>query len=574
VQLLSKSRLSLSNFKADQRSFLWVILLFILSLLVRLIYALQIEFPPLDDPAYYIQAARGLGGPRPLDFEVGIIWNFQPLFETVRHPGMEFWMPLSSFAIALSNWLFGNSFFSAQLPGILAGSLLPLYTYWFGRRFLSFGLSLLAGLLVAFNPLLVYQSTLPDSSMLYAALIGAALLLWPPSSPKPQFTKAFTFGLLVGLAYLARTPAIFLAFTWVLVTVWEQGRHLTFRLRNKNPLANPQSIDHSHNLKSWPTLLGIILPIASWSLRNWLLFGFVTSPAGTQTIFLLDYQDLFNYRAPLTLQSWLAAGPSQIISVRLEALVSAWRNVLDPLSPPTALLAGLGLGWLAKRESTVRPAALYTLLLFLGVPLIFGVASLNGSYYHSAASSAPFLTVGLVYLVKNLGLSSKSRVRATGQTSEPASKLKPDQSPMPQASTHHLQPFFTQPSTLILVGLVLLNLVLLPLNAGPAIEVHRQDKALFGRVKLWLDNHPTQVVITNQPATLNYVTAGRVGAVRLPTNQDLTILEEVARKYGANYIILTEQAGRYPALLDASTNIRFPMVHQGGDFEVFAVPAT
>ena len=145
---------------------------------------------------------------------------------------------------------------------------------------------------------------------------------------------------------------------------------------------------------------------------------------------------------------------------------------------------------------------------------------------------------------------------------------------MPQASTHHLQPFFTQPSTLILVGLVLLNLVLLPLNAGPAIEVHRQDKALFGRVKLWLDNHPTQVVITNQPATLNYVTAGRVGAVRLPTNQDLTILEEVARKYGANYIILTEQAGRYPALLDASTNIRFPMVHQGGDFEVFAVPAT
>jgi hypothetical protein len=49
-------------------------------------------------------------------------------------------------------------------------------------------------------------------------------------------------------------------------------------------------------------------------------------------------------------------------------------------------------------------------------------------------------------------------------------------------------------------------------------------------------------------------------------------LQEVAHKYNASYIILTEQAGRYPALLDSPTNTLFPLVYQGGDFEIFAVP--
>ncbi len=215
--------------------------LFVVAFLVRLVYALQITFPPLDDPAYYIQAARALSGPRPWEMEVGIIWNFQPLFENVRHPGMEFWMPLSSLVIGFFLWLLGDTFFAAQLPSLIAGSLLPIFTWFFARRFMPDGLSFVAGLLVALNPLLVYQSALPDSSMLYAALVCPALLLLTRFREKPRPTTALAFGLLTGLAYLARTPAVFLVATAILFTIYAPKGYLRFTIKwRKSPeIAQP-----------------------------------------------------------------------------------------------------------------------------------------------------------------------------------------------------------------------------------------------------------------------------------------------------------------------------------------------
>jgi 4-amino-4-deoxy-L-arabinose transferase-like glycosyltransferase len=567
-------------------------LLFLMALLVRLVYALQITFPPLDDPAYYIQAARALNGPRPLDFEVGIIWNFQPFFATVQHPGMEFWMPLSSFAIWFSTKILGDNFFAAQLPSIIAGALLPLFAYAFARRFTPPGLSFISALLVALNPLLVYQSALPDSSMLYAALVCAALLLLPrllERTGKPKVWRALSFGLLTGLAYLARTPAVFLALTyfgfWILnfgfwILNFEFWIYL-FKLRGAGAESSKGSDSKSQNLNNheelivnsqspvpegvsivnspkpiinhqslivnplW-VLLGLALPVGLWSSRNLMLFGFISSPAGTQTIFLFDYQDLFNYKTPINFQTWLAAGPGKIIGIRLEALGSAW-SVLDKLSPPTVVIGAVGLALLTKREKTARPVAWYSLLLFLGVPLIFAVASLNGSYYHSAGSSAPFLAVGQVYLLWQGWLWWQKRRRGSRS-------VRPRPSPV---------------LAIVLTLLILLNAGLLLLNLGPVSAVHRQDADLYGRVKAWLNANPAPVVITNQPATLNYVS--NQASVRLPANEDLATLQEVAHKYGAKYIILTEQSGRYPALLDSPDNKLFPLVHQGGDFEVFAV---
>ncbi len=326
--------------------------------------------------------------------------------------------------------------------------------------------------------------------------------------------------------------------------------------------------------------------VGAWSLRNWLLFGFVTSPAGTQTIFLFDYQDLFNYRTPINFQTWLDGGLGKIIGLRLEALWSAWRTVLDALTPPTALLGVIGLGWLAKRESAARPAALYSLLLFLGVPLIFAVASLNGSYYHSAASSAPFLAAGQVFLVwhglNNLRLTHPKHTRdlqfrrgkAQSAPNPPSSFLRPRSSvlvPPSSPKSSIVNRGYPLGASIILAVLVLINVLLLVLNFGPVTAVHRQDADLYGRIKIWLVSHPASAVITNQPATLNYVSGQP--SVRLPANEDLATLREVANKYKASYIIITEQAGRYPALLDAPENKLFPLVHQGGDFEVFAVPS-
>ncbi len=505
--------------------------LFIVAFVLRLVYALQISWPPLDDPAYYIQTARSLYHNHNLD--VSIIWNFNPRFDSVTHPGLEFWQPLPAFAIALSFVFLGDTFFAAQLPSLIAGSLLAPMTYFFARRLPlenNGTIGILAALLVIFNPLLAYQSVLPDSSLLFAALVvGAVLLLTRPAGEALPPEKAFMFGLLTGLAYLARTPALFLVLGWLILLGWAKffgkakpgaGKELLFGM------------------------LGIILPVGLWSARSLLTFGYITPPAGTQTIFLFDYDSLFNYSTPLNFQTWLEGGIGKIISVRLEALWVAWRNVLDAMFVPTVIPAALGLWLLARRYTEGRLAALYTLLLFLGLPLIFGVASTNGSYYHSAGSSAPFLAVGLVYGLGRLGAWLSERVNFSRRA------------------------IF---NTLVAI-FMLASVVWLGAGMPSVIQGHRSDGDLYARIKGWLDTRPATVVIANQPSSLNYVSG--VGAVRLPGQENLATLLEVARKYRAEQIIITEQMGRYPDLLRSPENTTFPQLYRSpsGDFEVYGVP--
>lgn len=501
--------------------------LFALSFLLRLLYALQLPSPGLDDPAYYIQVARSLYHNGNLD--VSILWNFNPRFENVTHPGMEFWQPLSSFAIALSFLLFGDNLFAAQLPSLLAGSLLPPFAYLFARRLSlqnAAWVGVLAGALLVFSPLLAYQSTLPDSSMLYAVPVVVAFLLLTRPPLKPL--TAFATGLLLGIAYLARTPALFAGLVWFMLLL-------------------PRLFGKRANHESWREAvfgaIGVAIPVGIWSLRNLLEFGYISSPAGTQTIFLFDYESLFNYSTPLNFQTWLEGGLGKIAMVRVEALLVAWRGTLDIMFIPSVIPAAIGLWLLARRFAGVRPAAFYTLLLFLGLPLIFGVASTNGSYYHSAGSCAPFLAVGEIYALQRFALWL---------------------SPHLKVASRSIYGF--------LLGFFLLASILwLATSAVSVVQTHRTETALFNEINIWLSQHPPVPVITNQPSTLNYVSG--LPGIRLPANESLTTLLEVAHRYKAGYIVITERMGLYPALLQAPENKLFPLLYRSpkGDFEVYGI---
>jgi hypothetical protein len=495
----------------------------------------------LDDPAYYIQSARSFFTPHPL--QISIIWNFQPRFNAVLHPALDYWQPLPAFSIALAFLFFGQNLLAAQLPSLLAGALLPVFTYILGRQIFTAitdlslivvsRLSLAAAIYVAINPLLVYQSSSPDSSMLYAGLIVGALLCWNNTQAISR-GRAFSFGLLSGLAYLARTPAIFLILAWLVWLVWQRFR---------------PSLSQRYN---WQTLLlvglGLVLPVGLWSLRDLVTFGFISSPAGLQTIFINDYQSLFNYETPVNFNTFLSSGFSTIVEVRWEALTNAWSGVLDPLLFPTALPAVIGLIMLVRRQARlIGLAALYTLCLGLGLPLIFGVASTFGSYYHSVGSSAPYLSIGLVYLGWWLASWVKRRrlLRAS------------------------LLPMF---------GLLLLSLTILKfvISFQVAAQGAHDTAATYNQLKLWLDQHQAHTVITNEPSSLNYATA--IPAIRLPANEDLATLGRLADFYHADYLVITESSGRYPNLLEKSQGqgSRFALVYRepSNAFEIFSISTT
>jgi 4-amino-4-deoxy-L-arabinose transferase-like glycosyltransferase len=529
--------------------------LYVLAGLARLLFALQLSFPPLDDPAYYIQSARNLVKGNGLD--ISIIWNFNPLFEKVTHPGLEFWQPLTALAMAFSLFIFGDNYFAMQLPNVLAGATLPVYAYFFARRVLPKtlpveALALVAAFFTLFNPLMLYQSGLPTTSMLYAALVGGAVLLLTPDlsrvQPSPtaeneklaqdqasglsqdracSYRWGFGVGLLIGLAYLTRTPAIFLGLTWLIVMIakWFRGER-----------------------KGWVgafgmTILGIIIPVGIWSLRNLFTFGFISSPSAFQAIFLPDYETLFNFRQQASLQTWGEVGIGTVIGVRLEALGTAI-TTLNAMLPPNAIFAAIGLGVLAWKVSSARSAALYCLILFLGLPLIFGVVSTNGTYYQSVGSCAPFFIVGLIY-----GL------WAGGQTL------------VKRLNRPHLQL-----GGLFISLFLLINFVWLIFTYQAVVENDRGLADQYGRLKIWLQANPAQVVIASQPSSVNYV--ANVAAVRLPPKEDLNTLLEIARKYKAEYIIITEAAGLYPNILISPANQIFSKIYQDakGDIIIFSVP--
>ena len=107
------------------------VLLGVVALLVRVWLALQLPFPPLDDPAGYIQLARNIASGRGLMSDV--LWNYWISFPTVTHPSNEFWMPLASLIMAGSMRVFGDTLLAAQLPGLIAGALLSPLVYGMGR---------------------------------------------------------------------------------------------------------------------------------------------------------------------------------------------------------------------------------------------------------------------------------------------------------------------------------------------------------------------------------------------------------------------------------------------------------
>jgi hypothetical protein len=156
------------------------------ALLIRLGLALQLPFPPLDDPAFYIQTARNLVSGRGLVIDV--IYNYWVPFSSVTHPSHDYWMPLTTLVMAGFMRMLGNTLLAAQAPGILASALLPVVTYLIGRQVWphQYRWSVLAALNCR-EP----SSAAANSMALYTLLGTAALALAPGDrSPAPAWAVA------------------------------------------------------------------------------------------------------------------------------------------------------------------------------------------------------------------------------------------------------------------------------------------------------------------------------------------------------------------------------------------------
>ncbi len=475
----------------------WIVLaLFSAALIVRLILAAQLVFPPLDDPAFYLQTARHLAQGR--GFVSDVIWNYFVPFNTVTHPSNEFWMPLASLLMAGPLRLLGDTLFAAQFPGILSGALLAPVTYLMGRRRWPqrWRWCVFAAALLIPGAVLAYQAASADSAALFALL--ATLALWSAAEAytRRSVKLAALCGVLCGLSYLTRSHGSLLIVAIALVWLIGQRRDLRSILA---PMA---------------VMIGAaLIVIAPWWLRNVGVFGSWQPVSLLTTAAARDYGEWFNYTDLPSLEKTLSAGLGTALGLRWNGL-SYCLGVILLITFPYGLI-GLPAA-LLRREPLFRMFAVYGVLLWLFAGFIFTVPSLTGSFYHSAGVYAPWAALGGTLVLQ--AIFDHARLRR-----------------------------WSVMLSALAFGLVVGQAML----AWPrAIEQSRSDRAQFETITVWLREHvtPAQPILTTQAHTLNY--ASDYPALSVPVAQGVDELRQVADRYGVHYVVITERNGLYPDALN------------------------
>jgi hypothetical protein len=538
-------------------------LLFGVAAALRLALATRMTFPPAGDAAYYIAVARNLYAGR--GFTVGTVLAYQPPPPAVVGPSNAYWGPLTSFAEWLSFLFWGDHLFAALLPGIVAGSALVALTYVWGRCVLrewllargtatreaeraAAWLAVGASLLVGVNAQLTYQSVMGASGMLYGAIAFPAIVLWERALrlPRPDdagrwwrrtwgwpgaTTAAWSAGGLLGLAYLTRAAALFLGAacaTWWLWLLIQRGERTVPSQRRRLVGAGAALV------------VGALVVVTPWLIRQQLVFGYVLSPEAHNNALAFTLEEFANYGAAPTLAAYARHGAGALLGLRGAALWDAIHHVLDFLLYPTALPAVAGLWLLARCQATARCGLIHAAWLMFGFVAIFPAVALYGGFYQSVASVAPFLAWGYLAAVYAVAgwLRRQLSLRAA------------------------LAPALAAIPLLVQVGLVGLTFPLVATTAS-------QSRDAVDGASRWLRSHHARVVMASEAASFHF--GSGLPTVQLPGAQGPDVVYACARRYGAQYLVITDVFGRYPQILREQPSPHFVLVARTPSYEVYQI---
>lgn len=344
-----------------------VLLLVACALVVRLLTAWPLREPGYMDAYYYYEMAKSLYLGQ--GFNEQFIWNYLDNPQGIPHPGL-YWMPLPSLLIWPCFALFGPYYRAAQIPFVLLSALLPAVAYLVtlqttGRR----RDGVIAGLLAIFSGFYLAFWVSPDAFAPFALAGSLCLLAAYEGLSQRRWPLMLLAGALAGLGHLSRADgALLLGVTFLVALTVRPGKAEIAAL-----------------------LGGYLLVMAPWFYRNWLAVGAILPTAGTKTIFLRSYDDLYGYGLDLSPSSYLAWGFWPILQSKLEA---AWTNTQTVLAVFCLIFlapfAAVGF-WRLRRHLLYRLAFLYGLLLWLAMTFVFTFPGVRGGLLHSGVALLPFI---------------------------------------------------------------------------------------------------------------------------------------------------------------------------------------
>jgi len=357
-------------------------IIFIIGLIVRIGVGMLQKSPGFMDAEYYFIGGRNLVQGH--GFFEHILWNYLDDPRGIPHPSHGYWMPLASILAAFGMILAQSQrFAAAQSVFILIGSLLPPLTAYLcylltnnrASAILAGGLAILSGFYLPFM-------TTSDTFGIYAVLGAMFFIVLSKPFIRWRFPAPIVIGIITGLMHLARTDGI----------IW-----LGFGLFGI--LASTRLRCPPGKRKYWAFLEGFILVISGylaimgpWFIRNLLEFGSFLAPGGSRSLWIVGYDELFIYPASqLTMKHWLSSGLPVILEARRWALgVNFQRGIAEQGMIFLTPLIIIGL-WQSRQDHRIQLGTLAWICTFLIMTLVFPYQGARGGLFHSSAALLPLL---------------------------------------------------------------------------------------------------------------------------------------------------------------------------------------
>ena len=450
------------------------------------------------------------------------LWSYQTPPLQFPRPAFEVWLPLPTFLAAIPMAIAGATFAAAQVSSVLVGSLVPVLAWRLGadvaaERGLPAGrarvLAVGAGLTSAVYLPLVLHSTLPDSTMLFAALAIAACLLMTRlvragAGLRLTDPRLIGLGVLIGLAALTRNEATFIGLAWLIVAWRIPGLDRRRRLL----------------LIVVPAAIAIAI-FAPWAIRDWIVFGNPLPGQALANALSVEGFDIFAWNDPPKLSRYLAVGPARLLEMRVEGFGHNFLNVLVLTGIPVAVVGLIGL-WSTIRLAAVRSLAIVALTTFFFTSFFFPVSTTWGTYLHAAGPAHVLLVVSALVLLDAL-IERVGRIR--GWT-KPVAWLGP---------------------ALTIFGSLLFMVALMPNFGDQSRGVQAKYQALT--MQMTAAGLPIEAqgpIITDFPIWLAEATGHE--ALALPDETPADVIDLAAHFPGTTLLIIGgEERGRWPAILDA-----------------------
>ncbi|HMZ06850.1 MAG TPA: hypothetical protein PK078_04465 [Anaerolineales bacterium] len=480
-------------------------ILFLCGLILPTVIAFFQPKPGYLDSEYYfaggVQLATGHG------FNEPYLWNYLDGTRSLPHPSHTYWMPLSSIVAAIPMLITGLTTYAvARVPFILIGAaIVPLtaaLSFAFSKKQDVAILSAMFSIFTVYNAPFIGVTDNFGLFMLFGVLyfLTATKLIEDPARSKYWPV----LGLLAGLLSLSRSDGLLWLGMTFIFTLFRApkttfSKLLGYVVRN-----------------SIFALVGFLLIMLPWYVRNYNLFGTIMAPGGSRALWLENYDQTFIYPPEaLSKESFLATGWTEILSDRLWALGNNLQSgfaahggiILFPF-----IVAGI---LYHRRDERVKLAWIAWLILLLVMTFLFPFAGARGAFFHAGAALQP-----MWWVVAPLGLDGiLDSLRKRGWGDE--------------------QGRFIFRSALVLVTVILtfyvVYLRLFALGWG-------DGKMGYSDVEQFIVSHGARaqdvVIVLDAPGY--YLDSGR-SAVSIPYGGREAVLN-VSRQFNAEYLVLEKEA--------------------------------